>query len=152
MYTMQKSQTTDAKNMVAAAKSAQAAIQTKLDESTATIKKDEATLASAYIFPDETKMSPQCSPSDNSKTYLAPVTKSPIEGYNVYFVNCLTDLIAGKTTTGKVIAFKVGSDGTQEFAFGAGSGEPYCISGKLTNPTAAAAISKATSLPVCKTF
>ena len=152
LYTMQRNQLKDAKRQEAIAKSNQVATQTKLTATAASLKTTQDALAVAYKIPSGASMSPQCSQANNDRTYLAPVTHDPVGGYSVYFVNCLSDLIAGKTTTGKVIAFKVGSDGTQSFAFGAGSGEPYCISAKITTADAAAAISKATTLPVCKTF
>lgn len=146
LFAMSKKQTQEVQNQ-------KATIQNKLTETESTLKVAQAKLQTAVILPNGNEMSPQCSSSNNNRTRLAPVNTTPIEGFNIYLVNCVNDLVSGKTDTGKVVAFKVKKDGKQEFAFGAGSGEPYCISSKiLGNEIAVAKLSTSTGLPICKTF
>lgn len=129
-------------------KKAQNATQEKLKTTEDSLTKANDKLKSAVFLP--TQMSPQCFGTSNENAKLAPVNREPIDGFNVYILNCVDELAAGKNTS-KVVAFKV--TGTEmSFAFGAGSGEPFCISGKILPTSAAANISKQTGLPVCKTF
>lgn len=128
-------------------------VETKLQQTQAKLDEVNKKLASAVFLPKGSEMSPQCRSGNNDNTRLAPVNTEPIDGYSVYLVNCVKELAAGDTNTGKVIVFQVNNDGSRKFVFGAGSGEPYCVSSKIIgNVTAVQNISQKTGLPICKTF
>jgi len=124
-------------------------VEQRLGATQLSLNQAQDRLKTAVFMPD--KVSPQCNSNSNAQLKLAPVNATPIDGYNIYIVNCLNSLIAGKNDS-KIIAFKVEADGSQTFKYGAGSGEPFCVSGKILPANVAADISSQTGLPVCKTF
>lgn len=125
------------------------AVEQRLGTTQLSLKQTQDRLKTAVFLPEN--VSPQCNSSNNAQLKLAPVNTTPIDGYNAYIVNCLNSLVAGKNDS-KIVAFKVNTDGSQTFEYGASSGEPFCISGKILPANVAGDISQQTGLPVCKTF
>lgn len=109
-------------------------------------------LSRAAILPKSSEMSPQCNGPNNDQTRVAPVNITPIDGYSIYIVNCVKDLVAGQRNYDKVIGMKVNADGSQKFVFGTGADEPYCISKSQLGDASAQKVSAGTGLPVCKNF
>ena len=101
-----------------------------------------------YALPTSSDFGPECASKDNSELVSASLTPKPVDNYQAYLVACANDT----TIPVRVMAFKIGSDGSRSFAYGAGTGEPLCISSKIINATAAQDISKQTGVPICKTF
>lgn len=96
--------------------------------------------------PSDSDFSPQCNSKDNSDLIVAGINQTPVEGYQLYVVSC-----ANSTLPPKITAFK-SENGNRTFAYGASTLEPMCLSAKIVDSTKAAAISKATRVPLCKNF
>lgn len=101
--------------------------------------------------------------SDCSKnftnTVYASLTPKPVDGYQAYLAVCLGDgqtvpSLQGltPTSTATVVVFKTSENGSKKFVYGAGTGEPFCMSKKILPANVAADLSTATKLPICKTF
>lgn len=115
-----------------------------LNGKVAELEASQKTLA----LPTASDFSPQCESSNNNELIVAALTPEPVNNYQAYVEFCgnKTDIPP------RVVAFKVGSDGKRSFAFGAGTGEPFCISERIIDKTAAKSISTQTKVPLCKTF
>lgn len=124
-------------------------LQTELNTTQAELSKAEEQLKKAVILPTGDSFSPQCG-SNNDNTRLAKVNTEPINGYNLYISGCWNEVSNQDFSSIQIIGFKVSDDGEQTFAFGVGQGEPFCVPDARILPEAdAAAISKATGLPLC---
>ena len=114
-------------------------------------KGDELTLAKRELaaktaLPDVSTFAQQCaSGSNKDQAIFTLLNETPIENYNVFLVDCRSNLTAGRAEP-RVLVFRVNNDGTKEFTYGASASEPLCISNKL--PVAAQLATKL-SLPVC---
>src|SRR5581483_8804082 len=93
-----------------------------------------------FALPTASNFSPQCKSKDNSDLIVAALTPKPVDNYQAYIESCAND----DKTPARVVAFKVKADGTRSFAYGAGTGEPMCISAKIIDAKAAQDISKQT--------
>jgi hypothetical protein len=130
-----------------------ASTQSKLVTSQATLEVTTKKLATAendlkfVALPTGNEITPQCSKANNGNMALSALTPRPIDNYQAYVVTCI-----GEDIPSRVIAVKTKPDGSRSFAFGAATGEPICISGKALPQDAANNISKATKVPVCKSF
>jgi len=100
-----------------------------------------------YDLPSKKDFSPQCESSNNSELVAASLTPRPIENYQVYLVACI-----GNDTPVRITAFKVKSDGSRSFAYGASTLEPLCIDKTIGSTNTASLISKQTGVPICKGF
>ena len=100
--------------------------------------------------PGDSDFSPQCvsaGKASNSELIVAGINQIPVEGYQFYVVSCAND----KSIPPKITAFK-SENGTRTFAYGASTLEPMCFSKDVLKISAekAAAINKATRIPLCK--
>lgn len=101
-----------------------------------------------YALPAQAEFSPECETRDNDGLIAAALTPEPIAKYQAFIIKCANKL----SIPARVVAFKVHDDGSRSFAFGAGTGEPLCISSKIIDAQAASEISRKTLVPLCKTF
>mgnify|MGYP000111889219 CR=1 FL=1 len=101
-----------------------------------------------YALPTKADFSPMCESGNNNDLIVASLTPEPIEKYQAFSIKCANNI----SIPARIVAFKIHDDGTRSFAFGAGTGEPFCISSKIINSDAAKAISGKTSIPICKSF
>jgi hypothetical protein len=101
-----------------------------------------------YALPAQSDFSPMCETSDNNNLIVASLTPEPVEKHQAFIIKCANKMSIPE----RVVAFKVHDDGSRSFAFGAGTGEPLCISSKIINANAANEISRKTLVPICKTF
>lgn len=127
----------------------QLSVQTEeLKTSKALLDAASVKLANAQFVPDFSKFSPQCdSPHPGNDMYVSTVNKKPIGGYQLFLVNCKSDLAKGDANS-KLVGFKVEGNGELSFAYGASSFEPVCIhSGILPNSQQ---LSQETGLAICK--
>jgi len=131
----------------------------KLNDDTNTLamafykKSDELTIANRELankgaLPDMDSFAQQCSAGPNkTEALFTLLNETPIEGYNVFLIDCRSNITAGRAEP-RVVVFRVNNDGTKELTYGASNNEPLCISNKL--PIAAKLGSKL-NLPVCVT-
>jgi hypothetical protein len=122
-------------------------LSTVLEKSTDELTKTKRELIAQSLLPNVGTFSQQCSGTNEEDALFTPLSKTPIEGYNVFLVDCRSNLSSGKASP-RVLVFRVNSDGTKEFTYGASSLEPLCISNKI--PVANKLANKL-SLPVCQT-
>lgn len=101
-----------------------------------------------YALPTKADFSPMCEGGNNDDLIVASLTPEPVEKYQAFSIKCGNNI----SKPAQVVAFKVHNDGTRSFAFGTGTGEPFCISSKIINADAAKAISEKTLTPICRTF
>ncbi len=101
-----------------------------------------------YTLPDKSSFSPQCETTNNDGLIISSITPQPISGFQAYIINCANN----PSIPARITAFKVQDDGSRSFAFGAGTGEPLCISNKIIDSSAANEISNKTRIPICNTF
>ncbi len=105
-------------------------------------------VAKLAALPVASDFSPQCESKNNSDLIVASLTPEPVAKYQAFIINCLNH----KSIPDRVVAFKIHDDGSRTFAFGAGTGEPMCISSKIIDANAATEISRKTLIPICTTF
>ena len=114
-------------------------------------KSDELTLARRELaaknaMPDMNSFSQQCSAGSNQdQAILTALNNTPIEGYNVFLIDCRSNISAGRAEP-RIAVFRANNDGTKELTYAANKSEPLCIPNKL--PVAAKVASKL-SVPVC---
>ncbi len=113
---------------------------------------DELTLAKRQLIvqsllPDPSSFPPQCPNGNNKDSLFTPLSQTPIEGYNVFLVDCRSYITTGKSLP-RILVFHVSDTGNKDFTYGSSASEPLCISNKI--PTANTLASKL-SLPVCQT-
>lgn len=128
--------------------------QTQIDSLSTVLEKtlDQLTIARRGLLvqdllPALDTFSSQCPGGNDADTLFTPLSKTPIEGYNVFLVDCRSTLASGKAAP-RIVVFKVSADGSKELTYGASSLEPLCISNKI--PVANKLATKL-SLPVCQT-
>ncbi len=103
-------------------------------------------LAANGALPDVASFGQQCASGTNQDQALFTLLNStPIDGYNVFLVECRSNITAGRGEP-RVVVFRINKDGTKELTYGASATEPLCISNKLP---VASKISTALSIPVC---
>ena len=116
-------------------------------------KGDELTVAKRQLAvtnatPQMASFAQQCAAGSNQdQALLTLLNDTPIENYNVFLVDCRSNITAGRAEP-RVVVFRVNNDGTTELTYGAAAKEPLCISNKLP---VAAKIAAKLSLPVCVT-
>jgi len=111
------------------------------------LKKAKTQIIAANLLPPLDSFSPQCPSGNQNDGLFTALNKTPIEGYNVFLVECRSYITTGKSLP-RIIVFQVNaSNGTQEFTYGSNSTEPLCISNKIpvANKLAAKLL-----LPVCQ--
>jgi hypothetical protein len=118
-------------------------IQKQQDE----ITKTKRELIVQNLLPPFDSFSQQCPGSNQDDGLFTPLSKTPIESYNVFLVDCRTNITTGKSLP-RVVIFRVNSDGSKELTYGATAQEPLCITNKL--PVANKLADKL-SLPICQT-
>jgi len=128
--------------------------QVQIDSLSTVLEKtvDELTLARRELIvqdllPALDTFSSQCPGGNETDALFTPLSKTPIEGYNVFLVDCRSNLTGGKATP-RIVVFKVSADGSKELTYGASTSEPLCISNKI--PVANKLATKL-NLPVCQT-
>lgn len=116
-------------------------------------KGDELTIAKRELatnnaLPDMASFAQQCASGPNQEQALFTLLNStPIEGYNVFLVDCRSNITAGRAEP-RVMVFRVNNDGTKELTYAAAANEPLCIPNKL--PVASKLATKL-NLSVCVT-
>lgn len=114
-------------------------------------KNDELTIANRQLIvqtmlPDLASFPSQC-PNGNQKDGLfLPLSQTPIEGYNVFMVDCRSYITTGKSLP-RILIFHVNDNGGKDYTYGSNAAEPLCITNKLPN---AHTLSEALALPVCQ--
>ena len=99
------------------------------------------------LLPDPVSFSAQC-PGGNSKDGLfTPLSPTPIESYNVFLVDCRSNISTGKSLP-RIVIFHVNNDGSKELTYGSTASEPLCVSNKIP---VANAIAQNLALPICQT-
>ncbi len=112
---------------------------------------DELTLAKRQLLvqsllPDLGSFPSQC-PGGNAKDGLfTPLSTTPIEGYNVFLVDCRNNITTGKSLP-RIVVFYNNPNGTKELTYGSNQNEPLCISNKIP---VANKLAMALSLSVCQ--
>lgn len=105
-------------------------------------------LAAKAALPDMTSFAQQCTSGTNSDQALFTLLNdTPIENYNVFLVDCRSNITAGRAEP-RVVVFRVNNDGTKELTYGANASEPLCIPNKLP---VASKLADRLALPVCVT-
>lgn len=122
-------------------------VSTLLEKSTDELTKTKRELMASTQLPPLDSFSSQCPGGNQEDGLFTPLSKTPIEGYNAFLVDCRSGIGAGKSSP-RVVIFKVNNDGTKELTYGANQEEPLCISNKI--PVANKLATKL-SLPVCQT-
>jgi len=128
--------------------------QAQIDSLSSVLEKtvDQLTLAKRELIvqdllPPLDSFSAQCPGGNESDSLFTPLSKTPIEGYNVFLIDCRSNLTSGKSAP-RIVIFSVSANGSKELTYGASSTEPLCISNKI--PVANKLATKL-SLPVCQT-
>ena len=112
---------------------------------------DQLTLANRQLIvqsmlPDYGSFPAQCPEGNQKGALFTPLSTTPIEGYNVFLVDCRAYITTGKSLP-RVLIFKVGKNSI-EYVYGASDAEPLCITNKLPVANKLAA---QLSMPVCQT-
>ncbi len=116
-----------------------------LEKTSDELTKSRRALIAQTALPGLDSFGAQC-PEGNAQDGLFTIlNETPIEGYNVFLVECRSNIAAGKSAP-RIITFKVNNDGTKDFVYGTTDTEPLCIPSKI--PVAAKIGTKLT-LPVC---
>ncbi len=117
-----------------------------LEKSTEALTKANRELIVQNLLPALDSFSAQCAGGNANDGLFTPLSKTPIEGYNVFLVDCRSNISAGKSQP-RIVVFRVNNDGSKELTYGANSTEPLCISNKL--PVANKLATKL-AIPVCQ--
>jgi len=128
----------------------QAATATKL-AAALSASSDELTLAKRQLLiqsllPELSSFPSQCPEGNEKDGLFTPLSKTPIEGYNVFLVDCRSNITTGKSLP-RVLVFHVGSRDQKDFVYGSNTIEPLCISNKIP---VANKLSAYLSMPVCQ--
>jgi hypothetical protein len=112
---------------------------------------DQLTLAKRQLIiqsmlPDYDSFPAQCPGGNEKDSLFTPLSMTPIEGYNVFLVDCRAYITTGKSLP-RVLIFKVGKNSI-DYVYGATASEPLCITNKLP---VANKLAQQLSLPVCQT-
>jgi len=99
------------------------------------------------LLPPLDSFTQQCPGGNVTDALFTPLNKTPVEGYNIFLVDCRSNLGTGKSDP-RVLVFRVNNDGSKEFTYGASTTEPLCISNKIP---IANKLSAKLQLPVCAT-
>ncbi|MEI7632370.1 MAG: hypothetical protein WCJ60_03540 [bacterium] len=121
-------------------------ISAVLEKSTEALLKANRDLIVQNLLPQLDSFSSQCDGGNDNGALFTPLSKTPIESYNVFLVECRKNISAGKSQP-RIIVFHVNNDGTKELTYGAIDSEPLCISNKL--PVANKLATKLL-IPVCQ--
>ena len=87
----------------------------------------------------------QCPDGNEKGALFTPLSNTPIESYNVFLVDCRSNITTGKSLP-RILVFKVGANST-DFVYGSNTNEPLCISNKIP---IANKLAQQLSLPVCQ--
>lgn len=107
-------------------------------------------LSNAVTDKEVSYFSPQCEGKNEDNLLISKLNKTPVQEHNAYLVTCKQEMQKSNPLV-KVTVLKVNDDGTKSFKYGAGSGEPRCISSKILGAVATE-LQQVTGLPNCKTF
>ncbi len=99
------------------------------------------------LLPDLGSFTSQCPDGNEKDGLFTPLSKTPIESYNVFLVDCRSNISTGKSLP-RILVFHVDDNGKKEFTYGASANEPLCISNKIP---VANKLAVSLSLPVCQT-
>ena len=120
---------------------------TVIQEQDDELTKTKRELIVQNLLPPLDSFSAQCPGGNANDALFTPLSKTPLESYNVFLVDCKSNITTGKSLP-RVVIFRVNNDSTKELTYGASASEPLCISNKL--PVANKLADKL-SLPVCQT-
>lgn len=118
-----------------------------LEKSTDELTKSKRELIVQTLLPPLTSFSPQCLGGNVNDALFTPLNNLPIEGYNIFMVDCRSNITVGKSLP-RIVVFKVLNDGNKEFTYGSTAQEPLCITNKLP---VANKIAERLQLPICQT-
>ncbi|HUP26446.1 MAG TPA: hypothetical protein VM124_02245 [Candidatus Limnocylindrales bacterium] len=133
-------------------KTAHNATQKQLSDSNTSLNKAQDRLKAAVFLPDLSNTSPECESGNNDKIRLTPINKDPIDGYKLYLLSCLNQIENKTSLKGELQVYKVNNQGQEEFDFGNGFGEPYCISNKFFSAKTAEKLKNYTGFPACSGY
>lgn len=122
-------------------------LATLLTKSTDELTKSKRELIAQTLLPPLDSFSSQCPKGNTDDSLFTPLNSIPIEGYNVFLVDCRSNITTGKSLP-RVVIFRVLSDGSKEFTYGSSALEPLCITNKLP---VANKLSERLLLPICQT-
>lgn len=118
-----------------------------LEKSTSELTKAKRALLAQNALPALDSFSAQCPGGNKEDGIFMPLSETPIEGYNVILLECRSSISAGKSDP-RILVFRVNSDGSKEFTYGASKTEPLCVSNLVP---VANKIAAKLNIPVCGT-
>lgn len=118
-----------------------------LEKSTDELTKTKRQLIVHTLLPPLDSFSSQCPGGNANDALFTPLSAIPIENYNVFLVDCRSNITTGKSLP-RVVIFRVLNDGSKELTYGSNAAEPLCITNKLP---VANKLADRLQLPICQT-
>lgn len=118
-----------------------------LTKSTDALTKARRELIAQSMLPAYDSFPQQCPNGNEADGLFTPLSSTPVEGYNVFLVDCRSNIGAGKSNP-RILVFRVNNDGSKDLTYGANDTEPLCITNKVP---VANKIALKLKLSVCQT-
>lgn len=121
--------------------------KTVLENKDTQISKLSRQLIAESMLPPLNSFNSQCPKGNEADGLFTPLSQTPIEGYNLFLVDCRSNVSLGNSVP-RVIVFKTTNSGPAELVYASNNKEPLCISNKVP---VANSLSAKVLLPVCQT-